>query len=166
MPEIGNRRALIGLAGWLALVFVATAIGGAGSIDAGPFYGQLVRPDWAPPGWLFGPVWSALYFLIGVAAWLAWRRHGWHGARGALILFVIQLGANALWSWLFFAWRLGGAAFVEVVVLWLLIVVTVVAFWRLRARVAALLMLPYLAWVSFAVLLCYTIWQLNPDALG
>ncbi len=161
-----QRRALIGLAGWLALVFVAATIGGAGSIDAGPFYGQLARPDWAPPAWLFGPVWSALYLLIGIAAWLVWQRHGWRDARGALILFVVQLGFNALWSWLFFAWRLGGAAFAEVAVLWLLIVTTVVAFWRLRARVAAFLLLPYLAWVGFAVVLCYTIWRMNPVALG
>ena len=166
MQALVDRRALIGLAGWLAAVFVAAAIGGAGSIDAGPFYRELARPDWAPPAWLFGPVWSALYCLIGIAAWLVWQRHGWHSARGALILFVVQLGANALWSWLFFAWRLGGAAFGEVLVLWLLIVATVVTFWRLQARVATFLMLPYLAWVSFAVVLCYTIWQLNPDALG
>ncbi len=166
MSELVDRRALIGLAGWLVLVFVAAVIGGAGSIDAGPFYRELTRPDWAPPAWLFGPVWSALYCLIGIAAWLVWRRHGLSGARGALGLFVVQLGANALWSWLFFAWRLGGVAFAEVVVLWLLIVATAVAFWRLQARVATLLMLPYLAWVSFAVLLCYTVWQLNPAALG
>ncbi len=166
MTGLIDRRALIGLAGWLALVFVAAAIGAAGSIDAGPFYAQLVRPDWAPPAWLFGPVWSSLYLLIGIAAWLVWRRHGWRDARSALVLFVVQLGANALWSWLFFAWRLGGLAFAEVAVLWLLIVATVVAFWRLRARAAALLMLPYLAWVSFAVVLCYTVWQLNRDALG
>ena len=166
MSGLADRRALIGLAGWLALVFVAAAIGAAGSIDAGPFYRELARPDWAPPAWLFGPVWSALYLLIGVSAWLVWRRHGWDGARAALVLFVFQLGANALWSWLFFAWRVGGAAFIEILVLWLLIVSTAVAFWRLRARVAALLMLPYLGWVSFAVVLCFTVWQLNPAALG
>ncbi len=166
MAQFVDRRALIGLAGWLALVFVAAAIGGAGSIDAGPFYRELARPNWAPPAWLFGPVWSALYFLIGIAAWLVWRRHGWDRARGALLLFIVQLGANALWSWLFFAWRLGAPAFVEIVALWLLIAATVVAFWRLRARLAAGLMLPYLAWVSFAVVLCYTVWQRNPGALG
>lgn len=166
MPDYASRRALIGLAGWLALVFVAATIGAAGSIDAGPFYGQLARPHWAPPAWLFGPVWSALYLLIAIAAWLVWQRHGWHRARGALALFVVQLGANALWSWLFFAWRLGGPAFAEIVILWLLIVATLVAFWRLRVRLAAGLMLPYLAWVSFAVVLCHAIWQLNPDALG
>ena len=166
MPGLVDRRALIGLAGWLALVFIAAAIGAAGSIDAGPFYRQLARPDWAPPAWLFGPVWSALYLLIGIAAWLVWRRHGRRGARVALALFVVQLGLNALWSWLFFGWRLGALAFAEIIVLWLSILATVIAFWRLRARLAAGLMLPYLAWVSFAVLLCFTVWQQNPDALG
>jgi len=103
--------------------------------------------------------------LIGIAAWLVWRAHGLRRARIALIVFVIQLAANALWSWLFFAWRQGGLAFADIVLLWLLIVATIVAFSRLQ-RLAAALLLPYLAWVSFAALLNFSIWQLNAANLG
>src|SRR5689334_9738724 len=109
--------------GWPgAIVWVATSLaaGGVGALatrHAREFYAGLVRPAWAPPGWLFGPVWTALYLLMGVAAWLVWRRVGWSGARGALTLFLVQLACNALWSWLFFAWRRGALAFVEIVVL-------------------------------------------------
>ena len=149
----------------MALSFSAAAVGGLGAADAGPFYGQLVRPSWAPPGWLFGPVWSVLYTLMGVAAWLVWKRAGLAGARAALILFVTQLVANALWSWLFFAWHIGAAAFAEVLVLWLLIVATIRAFWRLR-RLAAVLLVPYLGWVSFAAILTFSVWQRNPGQLG
>jgi tryptophan-rich sensory protein len=158
-------RNLLGLVAWLALSFFAAAVGGLASVDAPTFYGQLVRPSWAPPGWLFGPVWSVLYLLMGVAAWLVWSRAGFAAARAALILFVIQLVANALWSWLFFVWHLGAAAFVEVLVLWLLIVATIGAFWRVR-RLAAVLLLPYLGWVSFAAALTFAVWRRNPGLLG
>ncbi len=159
-------RLLIGLVGWLLLVFVAAAIGAAASTDAGPFYQQLVRPPWAPPAWLFGPVWSVLYLLMGIAAWLVWRVHGFHNARGAFALFITQLAANALWTWLFFAWHQGALAFAEIIVLWLLIVATAISFWWLRARIAATLLLPYLVWVTFAAFLTLSVWQLNPDILG
>lgn len=155
----------LGLFGWLLLVFAAAALGGWASASAGDFYRDLVRPPWAPPGWLFGPVWSVLYTLMGVAAWLVWRRAGFAGARGALLLFVAQLAANALWTWLFFAWRLGALAFAEIVVLWLLIAATALAFDRIDRR-AALLLLPYLAWVGFACALSFATWRLNPGLLG
>ena len=158
-------RQVFGLAGWLTITFCAAALGAAASINAGSFYAELVRPSWSPPAWLFGPVWSLLYLLIGVAAWLVWRAHGFRRARFALIVFVIQLAANALWSWLFFAWRQGGFAFADIVLLWILIVATIVAFLRLQ-RLAAALLLPYLAWVSFAALLNFSIWQLNAANLG
>ena len=159
------RHQTLGLAGWLLLTFAAAAIGGFASASAGSFYAQLVRPTWAPPGWLFGPVWSALYLLMGLSAWLVWRLHGWQGARSALMLFVAQLAVNALWTWLFFVWQHGAAAFVEIIVLWALIVATVILFYRLH-RLAALLLLPYLAWVSFACALTYATWQLNPALLA
>jgi translocator protein len=91
-------RQILGLAGWLLLSFVAAAIGGLASAPAGTFYQQLSRPDWAPPASVFGPVWSVLYLLMGVAAWLVWRERGFAGARTALSLFLIQLLANALWT--------------------------------------------------------------------
>ncbi len=164
-PALSTRQALLGLGGWLALVFVAAAIGGIASANAGDFYAQLVRPAWAPPGWLFAPVWTLLYVTMGVAAWLVWRESGLGGAARALTLFLIQLAANALWTWLFFAWRLGGPAFAEVLLLWGLILATVVAFWRVRPLAGALL-LPYLAWVSFACALTWATWRLNPGLLG
>ncbi|MBP8176979.1 MAG: tryptophan-rich sensory protein [Xanthomonadales bacterium] len=155
----------LGLAGWLLASFAAAGMGGLASVNAAGFYGDLVRPPWAPPAWLFGPVWSVLFLLMGVAAWLVWRDHGFRGAGAALKLYLAQLLANALWSWLFFAWRQGAFAFAEVTVLWLLIAATIFSFWRLN-RLAALLLVPYLAWVSFAAALNFVLWRLNPVVLG
>lgn len=149
----------------LVATFTFAAIGAAASVQAASFYLQLTRPTWAPPAWLFGPVWSTLYFLMAVAAWLVWRKHGFRGARVVLGLFIVQLVANALWSWLFFQWKLGAVAFAEVLLLWGLIVATVAAFWRLQS-LAAVLLLPYLAWVSFASALTFSVWRLNPALLG
>jgi benzodiazapine receptor len=154
----------IGLVAWLAASFTAATVGAVASANAGAFYQSLTRPAWAPPGWLFGPVWSVLYLLMGVSAWLVWRARGWRGARGALSLFLVQLGVNALWSWLFFAWRLGAASFAGVIVLWLLVAWTLASFWRVR-RFAGALLIPYLLWVGFATALTYAIWRLNPHAL-
>lgn len=153
---------LIALLGWLLAAFAAGAVGAIASVDAASFYAQLNKPSWAPPTWVFGPVWSALYALMGVAAWLVWRSPGSRG--GALRLFGAQLAANALWSWLFFAWHLGALAAVEVLVLLALIVATVAAFWR-TSRLAALLLMPYLLWVSFASVLTWAVWQSNPSLL-
>ena len=152
-----------GLAGWLLLALATGGIGAIASVDAASFYAQLARPSWAPPAWVFGPVWTTLYVLMGVAAWLVWRTPG--AATGkALTLFVAQLVANALWSWLFFGWRLGALASVEVLVLLALIAATLLAFWRV-SRLAALLLVPYLLWVAFASSLTWTIWRANPQLL-
>ena len=131
----------------------------------GEWYESLAKPAFNPPGWVFGPVWTTLYALMAIAAWLVWREGGFRTHARALTLFLVQLAANALWSWLFFAWHRGGTAFAEVLVLWLLIVATLAAFWRVRALAGALLV-PYLLWVSFASALTYTTWQLNPGLLG
>jgi tryptophan-rich sensory protein len=157
-------RQAAGLAGWLLASFVAAALGAAASAGAAGFYQQLIRPAWAPPAWLFGPVWTVLYAMMAVAAWLVWRTRGFAGARAALSLFVAQLAANALWSWLFFAWRLGALALGEIVLLWLLIAATLAAFWRVRPLAGALLV-PYLAWVTFAAALNFSLWRLNPALL-
>ena len=102
-------------------------------VQAGSFYLDLARPTWAPPAWLFGPVWSVLYVLMGVAAWLVWRVNGGSGARRALKLFIAQLAVNALWTWLFFVWRQGGLAFAEVLLLWAMILATVVLFGKVAS---------------------------------
>ncbi len=162
MPKVSHQ--IIGLLGWLVLSFAAAAVGAAASAGAGAFYEQLVRPSWAPPGWLFAPVWTVLYALMGVAAWLVWRVDGFKKGRTALALFIVQLGANALWTWVFFAWHQGAIAFAEVMVLWGLIVATTASFRRLNA-LAAVLLLPYLAWVTFASALTFSTWRLNPNLL-
>lgn len=158
-------RSFLGLVFWLGLSFAAAAVGSVASVNAGSFYAELVRPAWSPPGWLFGPVWSALYLLMGIAAWLVWRNRGKMPVAWPLGLFVVQLVANAAWSWLFFVWREGAWAFAEIVVLWILILATTLAFRKVRP-LAGLLLLPYLTWVAFATVLCLVTWRLNPVILG
>ena len=158
---MASSRSLGALAGWIALSYLPALIGGAPASRG--TYQTLEQPAWAPPGWLFGPVWTALYLLMGIAAWLVWRERGWSGARGVLTLFVVQLAFNALWTWLFFGWELRGWAFAEIVLLWLLIAAVLVGFWRVR-RLAGLLLVPYLAWVTYAAALTFAIWRLNAPA--
>jgi tryptophan-rich sensory protein len=153
---------LLGLLAWLLAAFAAGAVGAVASVDAASFYAQLSKPSWAPPASVFGPVWSVLYALMGVSAWLVWRSPGSKGV--ALGLFGAQLAANALWSWMFFAWHRGALAAVEVLVLLALIVATAVAFWRI-SRLAALLLVPYLLWVSFASVLTWALWRTNAGFL-
>lgn len=152
------------LLGCLLGVAAAAVLGGLASRGAPVFYAQLARPSWAPPAGVFGPVWSLLYTLMAVAAWLVAREPAAPGRRWALGLFVAQLAANALWSWLFFAWRDGRLAFVDVLLLLALVALTAWCFWRVRP-LAGLLLLPYLAWVGFASVLTWAVWQRNPQLL-
>jgi translocator protein len=154
----------LALAGWLLLTGAAGALGAIASVDARDFYATLDQPAWAPPAAVFGPVWTLLYVLMAISAWLVWRERGFARARGALGLFVVQLAANALWSWLFFAWHRGAWAFADILLLLALIAATLVAFARIR-KAAALLLAPYLLWVSFATALNWSVWQLNPQLL-
>jgi benzodiazapine receptor len=165
MALLPKRKQFLGLVTWLVVSFIAAGIGGAASIHAGSFYARLVRPEWAPPSFVFGPVWTVLYALMGIAAWLVWRIDGFRAARGAFSLFLIQLALNAIWSWLFFGWHRGALAFADIMLLWTAIIGTMVAFWRVRALAGALLV-PYLLWVSFASVLNFAVWQLNPECLG
>lgn len=160
-----HPRRVLGLVGWFAVCFAASAIGAVASIQSKAFYTQLSQPDWAPPASVFGPVWTVLYALMAIAAWLVWRRGGFHSHRLALSLFLLQLVLNALWTWLFFAWHRGAWALLDIVVLWLLVAGTLVLFWRQRP-LAGVLLVPYLAWISFAAALNYAVWQLNPQVLG
>jgi tryptophan-rich sensory protein len=159
------KHQAVGLLGWLLASSLAAALGAIASIRAGAFYAQLARPDWAPPAEVFGPVWTVLYALMAIAAWLVWRVAGFRAARTPLVLFLVQLVVNASWSWLFFAWHLGGAALADILLLWVLVVATLVAFWRVRP-VAGALLVPYLLWISFAMALNWSVWQLNPQLLG
>jgi translocator protein len=153
---------VLGLIVWWAVVFAVAALGAFASIEANVFYGQLNRPAWAPPASVFGPVWSALYALMGLSAWLVWRKP--EATRLPLRLFVCQLAVNALWSWLFFAWHQGALALIDVLVLLMLIAATMVSFWRLD-RIAAVLLLPYFLWVGFAAALTWAVWRGNQSVL-
>jgi translocator protein len=164
MSERLMSKQILGLLGWLAVTFVAAAAAALASAQAASFYGELTRPTWAPPASWFGPVWSVLYVLMAVAAWVVWRVPREDRTRTPLVLFLVQLAVNALWSWLFFAWRLGSVAFTDIVVLLALIVATLVSFWKVK-RLAGVLLLPYLCWVSFATALTWSVWQSNPALL-
>jgi tryptophan-rich sensory protein len=165
MAPQSKQRQILGLIGWIVVSYAASAVGAVATLQAKSFYIQLVQPAYAPPPWLFGPVWTVLYALMAIAAWLVWRSGGFRTNGIALSFFLVQLSLNALWSWIFFAWHLGGLAFADIVLLWVLIVATVVFFWRVRPLAGALL-IPYLLWVGFASVLNYALWQLNPQVLG
>jgi len=124
------------------------------------WYEGLVKPSLNPPGWIFGPVWTCLYAVMGVSAWLVWRQRNLGPVHGALSIFGIQLFLNGLWSYLFFGLQKPGLALMDILLLWAAIAATLIAFWQ-RRRAAGLLLAPYLAWVSFAVYLNLAIWRLN-----
>jgi benzodiazapine receptor len=150
--------------GWLLASFAAGLIGSR--FMPGEWYATLTKPWWTPPSWVFGPVWTVLYGLMGLAAWLVWRPAGFRGtAKTVLILFAVQLILNALWSYLFFGLHRIDLAFLDIVVLWILILVVLVLFWKENWLPGALL-IPYLVWVGFAACLNFVLWQLNRGAGG
>lgn len=124
------------------------------------WYQDLEQPSWNPPDWVFGPVWSVLYIAIAVSGWLVWRAQTWSRTRVPLIIWGIQLALNLLWTALFFGLEQPGLAVIEIAILWLAIVATIVTFWPI-SRLAAVMLVPYLAWVSYAAALTYSIWSLN-----
>jgi len=151
---------------WAELIVALALCLGVGLLGAiatrqslSDWYPALRKPEWNPPSWLFGPVWSILYVSMAVSAWIVWRIRG-PGGRLALSFFGLQLALNAVWSPLFFGFRSPALALVDIVFLWLAIVATIIAF-RRSSRPAAFMMLPYLAWVSFAASLNFEIWKLN-----
>ncbi|HVU47666.1 MAG TPA: TspO/MBR family protein [Terracidiphilus sp.] len=146
------------------VAFAAAALGAIASVRAAEFYQQLSRPGWAPPAGVFGPVWTALYCSMAFASWLVWKQSTERSC-AALAVYALQLALNALWSWLFFAWRQGWWAFVGVLVLWACILATIVLFWRVKPA-AAILLVPYFLWVSFASCLTFAVWRLNPRLLS
>ena len=158
LPKRSATQSALALVGWLALAFAAAALGVF--FRPGEWFAALSKPSWNPPGWIFAPVWTALYTIMAVAAWLVWRRGGFAGQSLALSLFLLQLFFNALWSPLFFGLHQPVLAFADIVLLWLALLGTIIAFWKARPLAGALL-LPYLAWVTFASALNFAIWQLN-----
>ena len=157
-PRPSAGRSLTALAGWLALVFSASAT--AVFIADNGWYAGLAKPSWNPPGWVFGPVWTILYAMMAVAAWRVWLDGGWAQQKKALSLFLLQWALNALWTPLFFGLHQPGWALAEIVVLLAAILATIRAFWRVD-RIAGLLLLPYAVWVAFATVLNWTIWLMN-----
>ena len=151
---------ILGLAISMAICFAAAGIGSLLTTPSvGGWYAGIAKPWWTPPNWVFGPVWSTLYAMMAVGAWLVWRRGGAE-IRLALMLFATQLVLNVAWSGLFFALRLPGVAFAEILLLWLAIGATALIFGRISVA-AGLLFVPYFAWVSFAAILNLAIWRLN-----
>lgn len=150
MPERSAIQRWGGLALWIALSFLpaTTAI----FVDTGPWYSNLNRPAWTPPSWMFGPVWTLLYLMMGVAAWRVWLKHGFTHARAALLIYLVHLAFNAAWTVIFFGMHMITLAAVEIVVLWLMIAALIVMFSQ-RDRIAAGLLVPYVLWVTYATTL-------------
>lgn len=140
----------------------AALIGSAFTIAAIPtWYAQLNKPSFNPPNWLFAPAWTLLYTLMAVALYLIWKRGLNEKTKPAIVIFLIQLSLNILWSYLFFFLKAPGVAFIEILVLWLAILTTIIKFYSLN-KTAGLILIPYLAWVSFASVLNFFIAKLNP----
>ncbi len=141
------------LAGIIGSIFTTPSIDG--------WYSAIVKPALNPPSWVFGPVWTTLFILMGIAAYLIWKRGlDRRDVRIALVIFVVQLVLNTLWSIIFFGLNNPGGAFIEIIFLWLAILVTIIVFAKI-SKPAAWLLAPYILWVSFAMYLNYAIWTLN-----
>jgi benzodiazapine receptor len=151
-------KVIISLAVTFSAPVIASLVTDPASSD---WYANLDKPSFNPPGWVFGPVWTVLYILMAVAAALVWHR-GLAGSkvRIALALYLLQLFLNALWTPLFFGLQMPHLAFIDIVMLWAAIILTILAFLRV-SKYAALLMLPYLAWTTFAAVLNFSLWYLN-----
>ncbi len=152
-------RQIPAVLGWVLICFAAASLGGV--FRPGEWYALLKKPIWNPPPWIFGPVWTALYTMMAVAAWLVWKRGGFASQCTALSLFLLQLLLNALWPPLCFGARSLGFGLADIVLLWLALTATVLAFYR-AYRLAGALLVPYLGWVTFASALNFTLWRLNP----
>ena len=156
-----RKSEILALVGWIALCF---AVAGFGSrYMPGPWFAQLKNPEWNPPNWVFGPVWTALYTMMSFAAWRLWINGGWAEHGMAISLFLMQLAFNGMWSWIFFGLQRPGLAFGDIVALWTTLLLTVILFWKV-SPVAGYLLMPYLGWVTFASALNFSIWRLNQIA--
>jgi translocator protein len=156
-----NRTSWLSLIPFLAICLAAAGLGAAiTNRSAQIWHPRLQKPEWNPPNWVFAPVWIFLNTLMALSAWLIWREGSWRDVGGALALFWIQLVLNCAWSFLFFERRAMGAAFAEILLLWMMTIATTVAFYSI-SFLAAWLLIPYIAWVAFASYLNYRLWQMN-----
>lgn len=158
-----------GVDAWIALVLFAGAAFAAASAGAlfppGEWFERLNHPSWRPPNWLFPLVWTPLYIMIAAAGFLVWRQEGWSGGALALAVYFIHLGFNFAWSAVFFGMKRMDLALLEVGALWLSIAATMALFFPISAT-AGWLLAPYLAWVSFAAFLNWTMIRLNPGGVA
>ncbi|HXK11251.1 MAG TPA: TspO/MBR family protein [Vicinamibacteria bacterium] len=155
---VSRTRDVLGLTAFVVLCFGVSVLGGmAARLGVAEWYPALKKPSWTPPHWVFGPVWTFIYPMVAVAGWLAWREGR---ARLGPLVYLLQLALNAAWPWFFFAQRRPDRALVCIAALCVFVVATIAAFWRLSRR-AALLLVPYLAWVAFAAALNLALWRMN-----
>ncbi|WP_431234351.1 TspO/MBR family protein [Mycolicibacterium psychrotolerans] len=159
IPATTHSRHILALVVSLVAVAAVAAVGGLASAGAASEYGRLAQPDWAPPSNIFGPVWTILYALMAVAAWLVWRADPRFG-NPAIIVYATQLVLNLIWSPLFFGLGWRGVALVDILLLDVGLAATIVLFWKAN-RAAAALLIPYFAWSLFATVLNYSVWSLN-----
>lgn len=146
-------------------VIICQAAGITGSVFTAPsiptWYAQVSKPEFVPPNWLFAPVWTALFLLMGISLYLVWQKGlERREVKFAISVFGIQLALNIIWSVIFFGLQNPGAAFAEIIVLWLSILASIILFYRIDRR-AGLILVPYILWVSFAAFLNYSVWVLN-----
>jgi translocator protein len=156
-----ERESWLSLVPFVVICFAAAGIGSyftSGSVRT--WYPQVKKPEWNPPNWVLGPVGSVLYLMMAISAWLVWRAAGWPTTRCALVLFAIQLVLNTVWSVVFFGMHAIGPAFGEILLLWMMLIATAVAFYPF-SFLAAWLLIPYIVWVAFASYLNFRIWQMN-----
>jgi translocator protein len=156
-----DRESWVSLVPFVVVCFTAAGIGSLfTSNSVNTWYTQLRKPEWTPPNWIFGPAWTTLYLMMAISAWLVWRSSDSYSARFALALFAIQLVLNTMWSIVFFGLHEVGPAFGEILLLWMMIIATAVAFLPF-SLLAAWLLIPYIVWVAFASYLNFRIWQMN-----
>jgi len=161
--KYNNKIRLIGgLIFWLGICYITAWLGAQVSpgIASAEWYQSINKPSWNPPSWVFGPVWTVLYTMMGIAAWIVWKEYGFKKAGAALALFFIQLVLNGLWSQIFFGMQQIGWALFEIVVLLTAIILTTILFFK-KSKTAGWMMVPYIAWVGFATVLNGAIWWLN-----
>ena len=150
------------------IVFIAACTAAALTgvlFKPGQWYEDLAKPRWRPPNWLFGPAWTILYAMIAISGWMVWKASSWPAVAPAMAIYAVQLLLNAGWTPLFFGLKRPDLAFYELLLLWTSILATIIAFLQI-SEFAALLLVPYLAWVTFAGALNRSILRLNPDTVG
>ena len=143
---------------WIFISFIPAIVGGF--FKPGSWYLEIIKPEWTPPGWIFGPVWFLLYLIMGISASIIWKLKNTYNIMLPIVFFIIQLILNALWSWIFFGRHELLYSVIDIVVLLIMIIVTIILFYRINKK-AGLILLPYLLWVGFATVLNYNIWLLN-----